>query len=57
VKAERPHVWVRTDPRGIARAGLLVEWRQAPLGDWEGRVVVMSGGFHHPAVRVDNAVI
>lgn len=56
----------------MPKAGLLVEWRQTASGEWEGRCVVMSGGFHHPEealticwikaefltpVRVDNARI
>lgn len=32
----------------LPQAGLLTEWRQTPLGEWEGRVVVLSGNVHEP---------
>lgn len=35
------HCWVldSADQHGVKRAGLLLEWRHAPTGGWEGRVV------------------
>lgn len=49
VKVQHPHVWVNTGDRSTqGKAGLLTEWRQTPLGEWEGRVVILSGTFHNP---------
>jgi len=53
VKVQRPHVWVNTGDRtSQGKAGLLTEWRQTPLGEWEGRVVVMSGTYHDPGEAI-----
>lgn len=49
VKVQHPHVWVNTGDRSTqGKAGLLTEWRQTPMGEWEGRVIILNGGFHHP---------
>ncbi len=53
MRVQRPHVWVNSGDRSTqGKAGLLTEWRQTPLGDWEGRVVVLSGNFHEPGETV-----
>ena len=38
------HCWVSgaADDDGVKRPGLLVEWRAAPHGGWEGRVVYVA---------------
>jgi hypothetical protein len=52
VKVQRPHVWIDHGNQMLPKAGLLTEWRQTPLGEWEGRVVVLSGNAHNPGESI-----
>lgn len=48
-------VWVESGTQMPPTPGLLFEWRKTPMGEWEGRVVMLSGTVHKPGERLSVA--
>lgn len=40
------HVWVESGTQMAPTPGLLCEWRRTPAGEFEGRVVMLTGTVH-----------
>lgn len=46
------HVWITTTDQMPPTSGLLFEWRKTPMGQWEGRVVMLTGTVHEPGEAI-----